>query len=168
MKHWNGPGMKVTTNVDTERPVGSRQLSGRQEECLRGVLALKSAKQIARELGITPGGVEKHLKACRDKFGVTTTAQAARLFALDQRGRESPQWGFSDLAPAEAKEQQGRVLGQQLSAAAAEDRTGALLLDQPLSPRYTLLAIAAVSFVSIVGLLLLVACAEGIRTLVSR
>lgn len=160
-------GMKVPTKIDTDYEIRS-PLSKRQEDCLRGVLALKSAKEIARDLGISPGGVEKHLKACREKFGVTTTADAARLFSLNQHGRESPPWRFSDLAQSGSTEQQGGVLKQRPLVAAEGDETGAPTLDQPLSPRQTLLAIAVVSFVSIVGLLLLVACADGIRSLVSR
>ena len=159
---------RVVTNLKIDRRDSLPRLSKRQEDCLRGVLELKSAKQIARDLGISPGGVEKHLKNCRVKLGVDTTAEAARLFFGHGMGRESPQWGFSHLVTGDAVEHQGAVLERQRSDVALEDRTGAQTPDQPLSPRQTLLTIGAVSFFSIVGLLLLVACADGIRTLVVR
>lgn len=159
---------KVATNPDLDDTKPLPRLSKRQEDCLRGVLELKSAKQIARDLGISPGGVEKHLKSCRQKLGVSTTANAARLFFREPHGRETPRWGFSDLVGDEQSEHQKRVPEQQRPRVAAEDVTGAQSTDRPLSAGQTLLAIAAVSFLSIVGLLLLVACADGIRSLVSR
>lgn len=159
---------EMVTNLEFDGTDSLPRLSKRQEDCLRGVLELKSAKQIARDLGISPGGVEKHLKTCRDKLGVATTAEAARLFFKDQLGRETPQWGFSHLPADSLIEHEGPVLEQQRTGDALEDRPGAQLTDEPLSPRQTLLMIAAVSFLSIVGLLLLVACADGIRNLVIR
>jgi DNA-binding CsgD family transcriptional regulator len=142
-------------------------LSPRQAECLRGVLNLKSAKQIGRELGISAHAVEKHLRICRQKFGVSTTAEAARLFARVESGSESPYPGTSDLAGCFIGMDEGAVAKEGTYAADLGDQRGALLPDQPLTPRQTLLTIAAVSFASIVGLLLLVACAEAVRRLVS-
>jgi DNA-binding CsgD family transcriptional regulator len=55
-------------------------LTERQQQCLEGYLARKTAKQIGRELGITHHAVEQHLKAARRKLGVTDTAEAARLY----------------------------------------------------------------------------------------
>ena len=140
------------------------KLSERQEQCLRGVLDLKSAKEIARDLGISQHAVEKHLRVVREKFAVDTTAEAARLFAMSQTGKDFPHYGLSDLPapatsghPGPVPEQANHWLGH---------GNGALLLDDQLTPRQTLLTIAAVSLGSIVGLLLLVACAEGIKGLV--
>jgi hypothetical protein len=62
------------------------------------VLQLRSGKEIARELGISPHAVEKHLRICREKYGVATSAEAARLFALQEQGGEFPQCGVPDLA----------------------------------------------------------------------
>jgi DNA-binding CsgD family transcriptional regulator len=145
-------------------------LSRRQQDCLSGVLNLKSAKEIARDLGISPHAVEKHLKVCRQKLGVSTSAEAARLFALIRNGGESSHYGPSDLASAGLTEHQVPVLGRHERTAfgCLEGKDGAPLAHRPLTPRQTLLAIAAVSLGSIVGLLLLVACAEGIRSLVLR
>ena len=55
-------------------------LTERQQQCLEGYLARKTAKQIGRELGITHHAVEQHLKAARRKLGVADTAEAARLY----------------------------------------------------------------------------------------
>lgn len=158
----------VSRTEHTDQP-GDQRLSRRQAECLRGVLDLKSAKQIGRELGISPHAVEKHLRVCREKFGVASTAEAARLFARGAAGSESPYSGPSYLAPKAVPYESGRVPGQPITPSAAQlgDNRGALSPDQPLTPRQTLLTIAAVSFASIVGLLLLVACAEAVRRLVS-
>jgi DNA-binding CsgD family transcriptional regulator len=150
-------------------PNAHRPLSRRQEECLRGVLELKSAKEIARDLGISPDAVEKHLKATRTKLGVRSSAEAARLFFWSRAGTDFPDSGSPDLAARPASEHQGDVPERRWSESPppSEGITGALLLDRALTPRQTLLTIAAVSFVSIVGLLLLVACADGIRSLIS-
>src|SRR3982751_6909229 len=73
------------------------KLSPRQIECLRGVLQLKSAKAIARDLGISPHAVEKRLRVSREKYGVATSAEAARMFAFEQQGSEIPPSDGSDL-----------------------------------------------------------------------
>lgn len=144
------------------------KLSPRQEQCLRGVLDLKSAKQIARDLGISPHAVEKHLRVSREKFGAATSAEAARAFALG-KGSEIPYYGVSGLVAEHVREHQGGVLEPlgRPSLAGLENTPGALTLDTQLTPRQTLLTIAAVSLGCIVGLLLLVACADAIRSLVS-
>jgi DNA-binding CsgD family transcriptional regulator len=146
------------------------KLTLRQEQCLRGALELKSAKEVARDLGITSHAVEKHFRIAREKFGVATTAEAARLYAASLTGRESPHSGPSDLKSLSiagddraAEGGSGWVPGRRFG-----ETTGAQSLDQPISPRQTLLAIAAVSFGSIIALLILVACAEAIRSLVGR
>jgi DNA-binding CsgD family transcriptional regulator len=173
---YTGPGLEQfgSNVVETEDrhagQLGSSRLSPRQKECLSGVLQLKSAKEIARELGISPHAVEKHLRICRQKYGVGTSAEAARLFASEQQGSDSPQCELSDLAWQSNQRHLGPALEQPVrpSMVEFEGSHGALSLEHPLTPRQTLLTIAAVSLASIVGLLLLVACAEGIRSLVSR
>jgi DNA-binding CsgD family transcriptional regulator len=159
----------VSAEGDFQSPISRPKLTARQQECLRGVLQLKSAKEIARGLGISPHVVEKHLKACRDKFEVASTAEAARIFSAEW-GVGNPPGGSSDLASGFAAVDEQGVRGQhrQFSPGRLGHSTGALSLDHPLTPRQTLLTIAAVSFGSIVGLLLLVACAEAVRSLVSH
>jgi DNA-binding CsgD family transcriptional regulator len=155
---------------DNRNEAGSAKgLSPRQEQCLRGVLDLKSAKEIARDLGISPHAVEKHLRSAREKFGVSSSAEAARILALHSKGSDFPQCQISDLVRSSSHGHSRLVLEPhgEPSSAWLEDDNGALFLDQHLSPRQTLLTIFAVSFGSIVGLLLLVACAQAIRSLVS-
>ena len=155
---------------DMKKDGQTLKLSPRQEECLRGVLELKSAKEIARDLGISSHAVEKHLRIARGKFGATSSAEAARMFAFERWGSESSQSRKSDLVEAIAGEHHRLVLEptDRPRLGRFEDTNGAPTLDQSLTPRQTLLTIFAVSLGSIVGLLLLVACAEGIRSLVSR
>jgi DNA-binding CsgD family transcriptional regulator len=166
--------MNCNTPDDSEIHLPPRKnppaLSPRQEQCLLGVLELRSAKEIARDLGITAHAVEKHLRIAREKLGASTSAEAARRYASQHLGSVFPHSERSDLAEQSHREEQGQpVLGQAVrpSFVWLEDVHGALLLDHPLTPRQTLLAIFAVSMGSIIGLLLLVACAQGIRTLVS-
>ena len=146
------------------------RLSLRQEQCLRGALELKSAKEVARDLGITAHAVEKHFRIAREKFGVATTAEAARLYAASLKGTEIPYCNPSDLESLNLHGDDGVAEGGSGSVPGLRfgETNGAQSLDQPLSPRQTLLTIAAVSFGSIVALLILVACAEGIRSLVGR
>jgi len=146
------------------------KLSLRQEQCLRGALELKSAKEVARDLGISSHAVEKHFRIAREKFGVATTAEAARLYAASLTGTESPHSGPSDLKSLRRPGDDGTAEGGGGSGPSRRfgEVNGAQFLDQPLSPRQTLLTIAAVSLGSIVALLILVACAEGIRSLVGR
>lgn len=160
----------MINSVRTHSGRPAPRLSPRQKECLRGVLQLRSGKEIARELGISPHAVEKHLRICREKYGVATSAEAARLFALQEQGGEFPQCGVPDLAAGTAGGHRKSVSAAGIEAASVRpgDSHGALSADRPLTPLQTLLTIAAVSFVSIVGLLLLVACAEGVRRLVSN
>lgn len=49
-------------------------LSAREMECLLAVAAGLTTKQVARELGIAPGTVEKRLLAATTKLGVTRRA----------------------------------------------------------------------------------------------
>ena len=70
-------------------PLGS--LTDRQREVLDMVLEHKTSKEIARELGIGPKTVDRHIDAAREKLGVADRNAAARLYArLRERG-EKPQ-----------------------------------------------------------------------------
>ena len=135
-----------------------------------GVLNLKSAKEIARDLGISAHAVEKHLRVARQKLGVSTSAEGARIYASRTGGSVFPHSQSSDLAAPRLYEGEWRSVPDRAvrpNFASLEDDNGALLPDRPLAPRQTLLTIFAVSIGSIIGLLLLVACAQGIRALVS-
>ena len=56
-------------------------LTERQKECLRGVLALESAKETARRLGLSEYTVKEHLSEARARLGFATSAEAAKAFA---------------------------------------------------------------------------------------
>lgn len=58
-------------------------LTAKERECLHRWLCHATAKEIALELGISHHAVEKRLKSARQKLGVATTLQAARLLARE-------------------------------------------------------------------------------------
>ncbi|MDO7843601.1 helix-turn-helix domain-containing protein [Sphingomonas immobilis] len=60
-------------------------LTERQRECLRGVLALESAKETAKRLGLSEYTVKEHLGEARNRLGCATSAEAARAFARFDR-----------------------------------------------------------------------------------
>jgi DNA-binding CsgD family transcriptional regulator len=158
---------------DWAMTVSGRQapsLTERQRQCLQGALALQSAKEIALELGISHHAVEKHLRIARDKFGATTTAEAARRFAvMESEGK--PYGGSSDLVSAGSASDYRHILdhARRNSASGVKDAaTGALFLEPSFTPLQTLASIAAVSLISIIALLLLIACAQGIEMLTMR
>jgi DNA-binding CsgD family transcriptional regulator len=65
--------------VTTARQIDS--LTERQKECLRGVLALESAKETARRLGVSEYTVKEHLAEARNRLGAATSVEAAKAFA---------------------------------------------------------------------------------------
>jgi DNA-binding CsgD family transcriptional regulator len=151
----------------TEKEREAPDLSERQRQCLEGALALQSAKEIGLELGISHHAVEKHLRIAREKLGTTTTAEAARRFAVLQ-GKGKPHSGSSDLASPGFEDDYRHVLDQvrrQRAAQVEDSATGVLFLDPPFTPFQTLASILAVSLISIMALLLLIACAQGIESL---
>ena len=57
------------------------RLSEGERVCLRRRLSSQTAKEIARDLGISPHAVEKRLKMARTKLRVSSSLEAARLLA---------------------------------------------------------------------------------------
>ncbi|KEO98729.1 hypothetical protein EH32_06380 [Erythrobacter litoralis] len=57
------------------------RLTDREKDCLRLWLDHKTAKEIARELGISHHAVEKRLKSARTKLNVLSSREAARMLA---------------------------------------------------------------------------------------
>ncbi len=148
---------------------GVSNLSARQRECLQGVLALKPAKRIAHDLGITPSAVEKHLRHARDKLGVASTAEAAQIFA-GKGGEEIPHCGNSYLAQFGSATETGAVLHSMTAEqpSRVEDANhGDFPPEHALTPLQTMITIVAMSIASIVGLLLLISCARAIESIVS-
>jgi DNA-binding CsgD family transcriptional regulator len=145
------------------------QLTGRQRECLRGVAHYRTYKEIARDLGISESMVEKHLRTARDKLGVESTAEAARLYAISE-GVDKPQSGFLNLSNLPAVSER-EVVPHQASPEQVgwmgDDNLGVLSADRPLMALQTLGLIGKVCIGSIVALLILIACAEGLDAVFS-
>ena len=72
------------------------RLTEREREALSGWLEHKTAKEIARDLGVSHHAVEKRLKMARTKLGVSTSLQAARLLA-ESEGYDLAVAGSPDL-----------------------------------------------------------------------
>ena len=64
-----------------------QRLTPRQKDCLRLVARGLQSKSIARELGISPLRVDKHISDSRKILGVSDRAEAARLLGVwEQQG----------------------------------------------------------------------------------
>jgi hypothetical protein len=113
--------------------------------------------------------VEKHLRTARDKLGVESTAEAARLYVIAE-GVEEPQSGFFHLSNLPAVSEREVVPHQATPEQVGwmgDDNLGVLSADRPLTALQTLGLIGKVCVASIVGLLILIACAEGLDTVFS-
>lgn len=144
------------------------RLTARQRECLSGVAEYLTYKEIGRRLGISDSMVEKHLRVARERLGVTSNAEAARLF-LSGEGEAEPQVGFvnlvgqsilpdNDLVPQVVTSDQVSHVEDIPPEASSNDNL--------LSPLQTLRLIGSIVLFSIIGLLLLIACAQAIKVLV--
>ncbi|MBX7482608.1 LuxR C-terminal-related transcriptional regulator [Qipengyuania qiaonensis] len=67
--------------TDAERDDAIARLTEKERECLDRWLSHATAKEIALDLGITHHAVEKRLKSARQKLGVASSLEAARLLA---------------------------------------------------------------------------------------
>lgn len=145
-------------------------LTPRQRECLRAVANHRTYKEVARDLGISESAVEKHLRGAREKLGVETTADAARLYLLAE-GEAEPQGGFPHLPANEMaldKEGTSGRAGASLHLGETEeDALGVADLDHPLTALQTFGLIGRVVLGSIVGLTLLIASAEGLKAVLT-
>lgn len=139
-------------------------LTERQRQCLEGVLARRTAKQIGRELGITHHAVEQHFKAARKKLGAVDTLEAARRYAASLYTTVEPYYAASEVP--------GAIIDEQCN---TQPRQGVFLLRdvatdvpgliQALSARQTLIAIGICGVAMIIILSLIVAVANGIAQL---
>jgi DNA-binding CsgD family transcriptional regulator len=148
---------------EVEGHVPVLNLTERQQQCLEGYLARKTAKQIGRELGISHHAVEQHLKAARRKLNVTDTAAAARLF-LEADTTEAPYY-----APPELPQQCDRELADghpERQVADLRDAASEVLgRAYWLSPGQVLGAVALCGVALVMMMTLLVAIAQGIDQL---
>jgi DNA-binding CsgD family transcriptional regulator len=80
------PRSPVLVNRDPDKPAhcAVAALTDKQKDCLRLVLQLKTSKDIARELGISPHTVDRRLKDAIEKLGVSNRFAAAQLLAAHQ------------------------------------------------------------------------------------
>jgi DNA-binding CsgD family transcriptional regulator len=69
---------------DDQRRARLALLTDKERECLVRWLTHATAKEIALELGVSHHAVEKRLKSARQKLGVTTTLDAARMLAASE------------------------------------------------------------------------------------
>lgn len=74
--------MNITAHGLTANP--NPILSVRETECLLAIAAGRTTKEVARDLGIAPGTVEKRLLAATTKLGVTR--RAALVMEAFRRG----------------------------------------------------------------------------------
>ena len=80
---FHAPAQAAPRNADT-RPGEALDITPRQREVLRLMLAGKSNKSIGRELALAEGTVKNHVAAVLKALGVTTRTQA--VIAAGQRG----------------------------------------------------------------------------------
>lgn len=140
------------------------ELTERQQACLRGYIARKTAKEIGRELGISHHAVEQHLKAARKKLNARDSADAARIYFGQANATAEPYYGGAELSPQTLTEPEPRQPERvrSLLRDSATDGTG---LIQSLSVRQTLLAIGLCALGGMIILALIVAVANGVADL---
>lgn len=66
------------------------RLSNRHRDVLRGVAALRKTKQIAADLGIAPGTVDRYIAEAVRILGAVDRGDAARMFAQHERVDDGP------------------------------------------------------------------------------
>jgi DNA-binding CsgD family transcriptional regulator len=145
-------------------------LTERQRDCLREYANFRTHKEIARTLGISDSMVEKHLRQAREKLGVETTAEAARLYLI-KVGEAVPQGGITHLS-GKADDGEGPLVAHGLAKSyqmmlVGDASTGAVDLDHPLTVLQTLSLIGRLVVGSIIGLSLLIASAEGLKAILT-
>jgi len=147
-----------------------KALTNKQRQCIQGILDLKSAKEIARDLGTSRHAVEQHLKAVRKKFNTTDSFEAARRFAAQERASDSSYYDESDVQSNHVQQLQDHRLRN------GHDRPSRMLRDSVFETRGAayghssvktigLIILASVGLVA--TLALLVAIAEGVKLLTS-
>lgn len=73
------------TDDDHSRAAALARLTENEKDCLRRRLLPQTAKEIARDLRLSPHAVEKRFKMARAKLGVGSSLEAARLLAVHER-----------------------------------------------------------------------------------
>lgn len=79
--------------VGIKSPTGGPVLSERQRQCVLWSACGRSAKQIARKLGIAEGTVIQHLRVARERYGVSCSESLILCALFDGL------FGFTDILP---------------------------------------------------------------------
>lgn len=138
-------------------------LTDRQAECLRLFWSRKSAKEIGQELGISHHAVEKHLQACRERLGVQTSIEAARVvFGGNEATTVRPYYDASELHPGDPSLQLAATPTAHGQAWGVADEQR---LINRFSPVSILLLIFAVGIGAILAVAVIIEAAQGIDQL---
>ncbi|WP_144096745.1 LuxR C-terminal-related transcriptional regulator [Croceicoccus sediminis] len=73
-------------------------ITAKQHQVMERVLDLKTSKEIARDLGISPSTVDQRINAVRDKLNASDRASAARAYANAKAIWEKTTCGSSHVA----------------------------------------------------------------------
>lgn len=154
-------------------------LTDRQTACLEGVAQHKTAKLIAKELGISYHAVESHLKAARRKLGASSTAEALELLnhgprpyygePPSQRPTDAEQYyGSTGLSGASSVPHPGQAgrLDEAVFAGLAGRRKRVWEYDFELTPQRSAIFIGVAAIGFIAALALLIAIGTGVNMLV--
>lgn len=138
-------------------------LTARQMACLQLFWSQKSAKEIGQELGISHHSVEKHLLACRERLGVQTSLEAARIvFGGGDTPTVRPYYDASEVLS-------GSATSQVSPSPTAQEKLWGEAGEQVWINRFgagaSLALIFAVAVGSICAVALLIAAGEGITQL---
>jgi DNA-binding CsgD family transcriptional regulator len=102
-------GGPMNLQANDSSPV--EKLSPGERACLAGVLEMKSSKEIALDLGISPNSVDKKLKNAMRILGVSTRSQAARIYGtqlkLTGQPLAPPSLALVAAPPVDAKQVSG-------------------------------------------------------------
>jgi DNA-binding CsgD family transcriptional regulator len=82
---------RETRDAETVQDVTLADLTAKQCECLELVLAHRTSKQIALDLGISPYTVDQRLDSARRKLGMATRQDAAMAYARLKAQNIAPQ-----------------------------------------------------------------------------
>lgn len=90
--------MSVSLDKIGEDARSFHSITDKQHQVMERVLDLKTSKEIARDLGISPSTVDQRINAVRDKLSASDRASAARAYAALKTICEETTYGSSHIA----------------------------------------------------------------------
>jgi DNA-binding CsgD family transcriptional regulator len=138
-------------------------LTDLQRKCLEGFWNRRPAKRIAADLGISEAWVHKNLLAVRRQLNVGSSAEAAAIVFGSQRGSIKNYYYHETDLPEIHRTTDQALTGANEGSFAAVTSERALINN--LGVGQTLVAIFAMAFCVIAGLLLMLQSAVGIHQL---